>query len=306
MVDISTNVGKLKLKNPTILASGFLGVSASMLQRVANNGAGAVTTKSIGLEKRKGHHNPTVVEVTAGLLNAVGLSTPGINESLDELKILLKKIRVPVIVSIYGKTVKEYGIIAERVSEIKPSMLEVNISCPNVEDEFGRPFGTDAKTSAHVTKIVKNNTKLPVAVKLTPNVTDIKPIAKSVEEAGADAITAINTLGPGMLINIETKKPVLANRTGGLSGPAIKPIAVRCVYDIYETVDIPIIGMGGIMNGKDAVEFVLAGASAVGIGTGILYRGIDIFDKVNKEIKTYMKENHHKNLKQLIGKAHEE
>lgn len=302
--DLSTKICKTKLRNPTILASGILGVTASSLIRVAKSGAGAVTTKSIGLEKREGHKNPVIAVLEDGMLNAVGLSCPDLNEAIDELKIVVRKSNVPVIANFYGRTVEEFGEVAEKISEIKPDFLEANISCPNVEDEFGKPFGCNPEISAKVVETVKNKTKTPLIVKLTPNVSDIKVIAKAVEDARADAISAINTV-TGMLINIETGKPVLSNKTGGLSGPAIKPIAVRCVYEIYETVEIPIIGTGGIQTGNDAIEIMMAGASAVGIGTGVMNRGIGIFRNVCDEIEEFMKKNSYSKLNEIIGKAHD-
>ncbi len=304
-MDLKTNIAGVELKNPTILASGILGVTGSSLVNVAKSGAGAVTTKSIGLEERKGHHNPIIVEFESGLINAVGLSNPGVDEFREEISYAVKNAKVPVVASIFGRTIDEFGIVAEKVSKAKPNLIEVNISCPNVEDEFGKPFGADAKTAAKITETVKNRTKIPIIVKLTPNVPNIKDIAKAVEQAGADALSAINSLGPGMIIDIKTVKPILANKQGGVSGPAIRPIAVRCVYDIYEIVDIPVIGIGGITYGKDAIEMMMAGASAVGIGSGVYYRGIDVFRKVCDEIKGFMEEEGYFNLKQIIGKAHE-
>lgn len=303
-VDLTTSLAGVRLENPTVLASGFLGVSSSSLIRVSESGAGAVTTKSIGLEERKGHPNPVVVEYSGGLLNAVGLSTPGIDESVVELRKTLKNIKVPVIASIYGRKVSEYGRLSEIISKVKPHMIEANISCPNVEDEFGKPFATDPKVAGKVVKEIKSYSgRIPLFVKLTPNVPDIKPIAKAVVDAGADGITAINTVGPGMAIDIRARKPVLSNKTGGLSGPAIKPVAVRCVYDITSVVDVPVIGVGGILSGEDAVELMMAGASAVGIGTGIMYRGMDVFRKVCGEVRDFMVEGGYSRLDEIIGKA---
>ncbi len=303
-MDITTSIAGTRLENPTILVSGILGITASSLARVADSGAGAVTTKSIGPVRREGHRNPVIVEVPGGILNAVGLSCPPLEESLDGLGEAVRRIKVPVIASFYGRTVREFGEIAGKISEIKPALLEANISCPNTENEFGKPFGTDPDISARVTGEIKNSTKVPLIVKLTPNVSDIKEIARAVESAGADAISAINSYGPGMVINIETAKPVLSNKFGGMSGPAIKPLAVRCVYEIYETVRIPIIGVGGIQSGRDAVEMLMAGASAVGIGTGVMNRDIKVFHEVSDEIQEFMKLWGYSKLDELIGKAH--
>lgn len=306
MAVISTSIGKISLSNPTILASGILGVTGSSLVNVAKHGAGAVTTKSIGLEPRKGHPCPVILTFDKGMVNAVGLSTEGIKECSAEIEYAKKNSGVPVIASIFASTRKEFGEIAKEISKARPDMIEVNISCPNVQAEFGRPFGTDPKISAEVTKEVKKNTKIPVIVKLSPNVTDIGIIAKAVEKAGADAINAINTVGPGMVINIDAKRPILSNKRGGVSGPAIKPIAVRCVYDIFEATKgkIPIIGTGGVMTGRDAIEMIMAGASAVGIGTAVYYRGIGVFNKISLEINDFMEKEGYERIKEMIGAAH--
>lgn len=303
-MDISTRICGIRLSNPTVLASGILGTTGASLVNVANNGAGAVTSKSIGLEERDGHPGPVLVEWDKGFVNAVGLSGPGIIEGIEEIKYAVKNSASPVIASIFASTVKDFGIVAREISKAKPRFIEANISCPNVEAEFGKPFATDANVSAEVTKIVKKNTSIPVIVKLSPNVPNIKLIASAVEKAGADAIAAINTVGPGMVINLETAKPILANKMGGVSGPAIRPIAVRCIYDIYSAVKIPIIGTGGVTNGRDAIELMMAGASAVGIGTAVYYRGIDVFRKVSEEIIEFMEENNYSSLKDVIGRAH--
>jgi dihydroorotate dehydrogenase (NAD+) catalytic subunit len=304
MVNISTKLCGIRLQNPTVLASGILGTTGASLVNVAAHGAGAVTSKSIGLEERAGHPNPVLVEFENGFINAVGLSGPGIEEGIEEIKYAVKNSKSPVIASIFASTIKDFGTAAKLISKAKPKFIEVNISCPNVQAEFGKPFATDPVISAQVTKAVKKNTSIPVIIKLSPNVSDIKSIAKAVEKAGADAIAAINTVGPGMVINLETAKPILANKMGGVSGPAIKPIAVRCIYDIYSVVKIPILGIGGVTYGKDAVELMMAGASAVGIGTAVYYRGIDVFRDVSKEIEEFMEKNGYNSLKEIIGRAH--
>jgi len=305
MVSINTNICGIKLKNPTILASGILGVTASSLKRVADSGAGAVTIKSIGPEKRLGHKNPVVVEVPYGLLNSVGLPTPGPEEAVEELKRAMSMMDIPIIASFYGRTMSEFKEMAKKISAVNPDFLELNISCPNVEDACGKPFSTDPDTAANVTEIVKNVTEIPLIVKLSPNVSDIKSIAKSVENAGADAISAINTM-PSMKIDIETGKPILSNKTGGLSGPAIKPIAVRCVYEITSVVEIPVIGIGGITTAEDAIEMMMAGASAVGIGTAIMYKDLKVFKEITNGIKNFMKSRRYKRLDEIIRIAHRE
>jgi len=292
------------MKNPTVLASGMLGVNVEMLKRVVKEGAGAVTFKSIGPKVKSGHRNPSVLAYEWGMINAVGLPSPGYKDMEGELS-RIKEIGAPAFVSIYGASVKEFSDVAEAVAAYKPAAVEVNISCPNTEAE-GMIFGCSEKHAFDVVRAVKNACgSVPVMPKLTPQAHDIGRVANACEEAGADAIAAINTVGPGMLINIEAKKPVLDYRKGGISGPAIRPIAVRCVYEVYEAVDLPILGIGGVTEGRDAVEMMQAGASAVGIGSGIYYRGIDVFSKVCEEMKVWMKENGYKNVKGLVGAAHE-
>jgi len=294
----------VRLENPTVLASGILGVSGASLVNIANHGAGAVTSKSVSLEERKGHPCPILLTFEAGVMNAVGLSNPGVEKIIEELEHYKQNSDAPLIASIFASKTKDFGIAAKKISEAKPDIIEANISCPNVEAEFGKPFAADPKMAAAVTKVVKKNTKIPVFVKLSPNVPNIGMIAKAVEKAGADGITAVNTAGPGMVINIDAGKPLLANKVGGISGPAIKPIAVKCVYDVYEAVKIPIIGTGGITTGRDAVEMIMAGATAVGIGSGVYYRGIEIFQRVCDEIVEFMEENNYSSLKQIRGIAH--
>ncbi len=304
MPSISINICGTKLNNPTILASGIVGVSGSALVFAAKNGAGAVISKSIGPREREGHSNPILVEFEGGFLNAVGLPNSGVENTIDEIKFAVKNSQSPVIASIFGGTKEEFGFVAQRISDANPVLIEVNLSCPNTTHDLGLPFALHAEDSAEVIDIVKNNTKIPVIAKLAPNVPDIKEIARAVAEVGADAISAINTM-PGMVIDIETGKPVLHNKEGGVSGPAIKPVAVKCIYDIYESADVPIIGIGGVTYGKDAIELMMAGASAVQIGTGIYYRGIEIFRLVSQEIEEFLSGHGYSNLKDIVGIAHE-
>ena len=303
---LSTELAGIKLENPTVLASGILGVTGSSLAAVAKAGAGAVTTKSISLKERKGHPTPVIATYEQGMVNAVGLSNAGAEETLAEIEFAVKNAGAPVIASIFASTITEFGKVAEVVSKANPHIIEVNISCPNVEDEFGRPFACDPGIAAVVTKKVRKSTKLPIFIKLSPNVHNVGPIAKAVQKEGADGITAINTVGPGMLINIEAAAPILTNKVGGVSGPAIKPIAVKCVYEAYKATKLPIIGTGGVTTGRDAVEMIMAGASAAGIGTGVYYRGTEIFSKVSKEIQEFMDKEGHRSIKEMRGIAHEE
>jgi len=292
-----------RLRNPTVLASGILGVTAAQLKRAEEGGAGAVTTKSIGPEERSGNRNPTCVALPHGLLNAMGLPSPGY-EAMGEEWRQLKKMKVPVFASIYGASVDDFRRVAAYVADKKPALIELNISCPNTA-EHGQVFGFEPSVAADVVEAVKDVCgKVPVSVKVTPNTHKIVDVAKACEEAGADAICAINTVS-GMAINIEARKPVLSFKKGGYSGPAVKPIAVRCVYEIYEAVEIPILGVGGITTGRDAIEMMQAGASAVGIGSGVYYRGPNVFRLVCDEMREWMRGNGFASAKSLTGAAHD-
>ncbi len=300
---LSTNLCGIKLENPTVLASGILGVTASSLARVAKEGAGAVTKKSIGPKLRAGHENPVMVEVTGGYLNAVGLPSVSIEESIAELEEYKSLSKIPIIASFYGTIASEFPEVAKKIDG-KADILEANISCPNVQHDFGHSFAASADTAADVIKKIKKVTKTPLLVKLSPNVPNIGEIAKACEKAGADGITAINTVGPGMVIDLKTRRPILTNKCGGMSGPAVKPIMIRCVYDIYESVKIPILGVGGVETGEDAAEAIMAGACAVGIGTGIANRGITVFEEVSKELESFMKKEGFKSIEDMKGVAH--
>ena len=301
MLDLSTSIAGVKLKNPTILSSGIFGTSSELIKRAFENNAGAATIKSIGPRPRDGNNNPSVIDFGHGLLNAVGLPSPGY-KNMDMEFNELSKIKEPVIWSIYGSRIEDFIDITKYIIRYKPRIIELNISCPNKEN--GMLFSQDKKSAANVTRSVKEIAEKTIVIpKLSPNVSNISEIAYACEKAGADAINAINTV-QGMVINIDAKKPVLDYKKGGMSGPALKPIAVRCVYEIYEKVSIPIIGTGGIMNGRDAIEIIQAGASAVGIGSGVYYHGIEVFRNIVNEIKEWMQENDYNSIKELIGIAH--
>ena len=281
MVDLTVDVGGLKLRNPVMLAAGILGMSHETLRRVYESGAGAVVTKSIGLEPRAGFSNPTVVGVDCGLINAMGLPNPGAEEFRGEIE-KLKGEGVCVIASVYGFTTEEYVEVAKILSGAGADAIELNCSCPHVS-KVGL-IGQNPELVREVTEAVKDAVNVPVYVKLTPNVTDIASVAKAAEEAGADAVTAINTV-KALAIDIELQRPILSATFGGLSGPAIKPIALRAVYEIYKAVEIPVIGVGGIKNWRDAIEFHLAGATATQIGTAIYLKGTRIFKEITEGIK---------------------
>ncbi len=291
------------LKTPLVLASGILGNSKEILERVHENGCGLVTMKSIGPLPREGHKNPTVIDLGHGMINAVGLPTPGYAHMEAEWKALETR-NFPLIASIYGGSVQEFKTVARFVSDKNPDFIEINISCPN-SDQHGMIFGVNEQSAFDVVTAVKQVIRQPLIAKLTPQALDIGKIARACQDAGADAICAINTAGPGMVIDIEARTPVLAFKKGGLSGPMIKPIAIRCVYDIYKAISIPIIGLGGITTGADAVEMIMAGASLVGIGSGVRYRGIEVFGRVNQELEAWL-DAHHTTLAEIQGAAHQE
>ena len=300
MTGLSTEIAGLKLRNPTMLASGFLGVSGQTLGRVVEAGAGAVITKSSSLKPRDGNPGPTIVEVPVGLLNAIGLASPGIAMMKDEIS-EVRKWGVPVIVSIFGFSASDYSKSARIAETFGADAVELNVSCPHVSGVA--EIGQDPSVVAKVTRSVKRNVDIPVFVKLSPNVAKVVEIGRSAERAGADAITAINTVR-AMSIDIHARLPILSAKIGGLSGPAIKPMAVRCVYELAEKVKLPLIGVGGIMGWEDAVEFFLAGASAVQIGTAVLWKDLRIFSEVAEGLSTYLKENGFTNVSELVGIAH--
>ena len=301
MTNINIKIGSLNLTNPTMLASGIMDEDAGSMKRIMKCGAGAIITKSIGIKPREGYPNPTIIELDCGMINAMGLPNPGIKEFGEEL-IKLKKSKIPIIGSIYGSNPSEFIKLGQKMQDYGTSAIELNLSCPHAKN-YGLEVGSDSKTTKKITKSVKENVSIPVFVKLSPNVTNISELALSAEAGNADAIVAINTV-KAMKINIEIKKPILSNIIGGYSGKAIKPIGVRCVYEIAKKVKIPIIGVGGIISGEDAIEYMIAGASAVQIGTAVYYRELDVFDKINKEIQKWMQEHSYKNLNEIIGVAH--
>ncbi len=268
--------------------------------------AGAVVTKSCGLKPRAGYRNPVVADWGAGLINAVGLSNPGVEATAEEIRVAKRKLKprgVAVIASIFAESVWDFGVVAEKISDAQPDLIEVNISCPNVEHEFGQFFCATPYVAAQVTRRVKQCTTIPIIVKLSPNEANIAEIAKAVVQAGANAISAINTLGPGMVLDIESRAPVISNRIGGISGPAIHPIAVRCVYDIAQVVKVPIIGIGGNTTARDAIEMIIAGANAVGIGSAIYTRGLDVFGEITRGMTEFMCRHNFARLDDFRGRV---
>jgi dihydroorotate dehydrogenase (NAD+) catalytic subunit len=279
------------------LASGVLGVTASTMLRTLNSGADAVVTKSIGLHPRKGHHGPVLATSHGGLLNAVGLTNPGIDAFEEEMQIL-RETKVPVVLSVFGDSPEEIAVVAEKGANMGPSAIELNLSCPHAE--ISQISHSPAVTSEYV-KAVKEVVDLPVFAKLTPNATDYVSVGKAAQDAGANAIVAINTVR-AMKIDILQQRPVLGNISGGLSGPPIFPIAVRCVYNLHNALSIPIIGVGGVSTWEDAVEMHLAGASAIQIGTAVM-EDIEVFSKIKKGVKSYLNEKGHKNVDDIVGLA---
>ena len=292
-------IAGVPLKNPVMTASGTFGSGMEYSEFVDLNQLGAVVTKGVANVPWPGNPTPRVAEVYGGMLNAIGLLNPGIVVFLERDIPFLNQYDTKVIVNVCGRTVEDYVEVAERLGEEEAvAMLEINVSCPNVK-EGAIAFGQNADALSHITREIKRHAKQPVIMKLSPNVTDIALLAKTAEEAGADALALINTI-TGMKIDIHRRKFALANKTGGMSGPAIKPIAVRMVYQAAQAVKIPIIGMGGIANGEDAVEFLLAGASAVSVGAMNFVNPYTTVETV-KGIERYMERYHVENVTDLIG-----
>lgn len=300
---LAVEIAGLKLPNPTMLAAGILGLSSESLLEASENGAGAVVTKSVSLESRVGYGNPAVVQVDCGLLNAIGLANPGADYFAEEMQDLKKKgLRVPLVASVFGFSEEEFAQAARILVEAGVDAVELNVSCPHVE-KTGSEIGQDPILVREVVRAVKKTVDSPVIVKLTPNVADIVEVAEAAVKAGADAVAAINTVR-AMAIDVETAQPVLANRIGGLSGSAIKPIAVRCVYEIYDAVKVPVIGCGGVAGWLDAAEFMLAGASAVQIGTAVASEGLGVFKSVTKGIDSYIRKNGFRSVREIVGLSH--
>jgi len=297
-LDLKVEIGGVVLKNPVTVASGTFGSGREFAEFIDLNQLGAVTVKGVSSVPWKGNPSPRIAETYGGMLNSVGLQNPGVEEFIKNDIPFLREFDTKIIVNIAGKTIEEYCDVAEKLSHADIDLIELNISCPNVK-EGGVAFGTDAKMAKEVTKEVKRHSKHPVIVKLSPNVTDITEIAKAVVEGGADGLSLINTL-LGMAIDIHKKRPILANTVGGFSGPAIKPVALRMVYQVAKAVSLPIIGMGGISTGEDAVEFILAGATAVAVGTANFRNPRATMDVLNG-IKEYMMTYGIKSLDEIRG-----
>ena len=297
-INMSVNIAGVEWKNPVTVASGTFGSGAEFEEFVDLNRLGAVTTKGVANIPWAGNPTPRVAETCGGMMNAVGLQNPGIDLFCKRDIPFLKKYDTRIIVNVCGKSTEDYCEVVERLAEEDVDMLEINISCPNVK-EGGIAFGQNPKAAENITKEVKKYAKQPVIMKLSPNVTDISEMAQAVEAGGADAISLINTL-TGMKIDIDRRQFVLANKTGGVSGPAIHPIAVRMVYQAANAVRVPVIGMGGIASAKDAIEMILAGASAVSVGTANFHNPAVTMEIVDG-IEAYMKKYGFANVKDMVG-----
>ena len=297
-INMSVNIAGVELKNPVTVASGTFGSGMEYGEYVDLNRLGAVTTKGVANIPWPGNPTPRIAETYGGMMNAIGLQNPGLDTFVKRDIPFLKQYDTKIIVNVCGKSEKDYLEVVERLADQPVDLLEINVSCPNVK-EGGIAFGQDPKALYDITKAVKAKAKQPIIMKLSPNVTDITEIAKGAEAGGADAVSLINTL-TGMKIDINRKTFALANKTGGVSGPIVKPIAVRMVYQVAQAVNIPIIGMGGISCAEDAIEFILAGASAVSVGTANFHNPAVTLEVIDG-IEAYMKKNGFENVKDMVG-----
>jgi len=287
--DISVNLCGIALRNPTIMASGILGVSRDLLMRAAEGGAGAATIKSVSPEPREGHSNPTVIAYEAGMLNAVGYSNAGMEEAVREFHDA-GKLPIPIIASAIGRDADEFARVAAKIMSCGFAALEIPLSCPHTPGYGVMAGHSTPEATERITRAVRQATERPILVKLSPNLPAIGELALAALEGGADGISAVNSLGPGMVIDVETRQPVLDFKVGGVSGPALRPIAVRCVYDVATAlrkadVEAPVVGIGGVATGRDALEMIMAGATAVGIGTAVYQRGVGVFGEIARELR---------------------
>jgi len=301
LTDLSVKIGKIKFENPVLVASGTFGYGEEYAQLIDLNKLGGIITKSITLNPREGNPPPRTCETPSGMLNAIGLANVGVDSFIKEKLSFLRSLDTKIIVNVAGSTLEEYVKVVKRLNRVKGiHMLEINISCPNVK-MGGLQFGASEESAHEIIKTITENTNYPVMAKLTPNVTDITRIALAVEEAGCQAISLINTL-VGMAINSDTRKPFLSNITGGLSGPAIKPVALAMVWRVAQEVKVPVIGIGGIMDTKDALEFLLAGASMIQVGTANFVDSRASI-KIIEGLKEYCENNGIKRIRELVGRV---
>ncbi|GAB4112524.1 MAG: dihydroorotate dehydrogenase [Candidatus Caldatribacteriota bacterium] len=301
---LAVEIAGIKLKNPVMTASGTFGYGLEFSHFIDLNRLGAMVLKGITLQPRPGNPPPRIIETSSGILNAIGLQNIGVEALIKEKLPTLKKFNTPIIINVSGNTIEEYIEMCQKLEEVSKDLrvmaLEINISCPNIRKEGNPLWGKDAKATYQLVSRIRKNISLPLIIKLTPNVTDIQEIAQSAEEAGADALSLINTL-VGMAVDIDLRRPKLGNISGGLSGPAIKPIALWMVWQVFQKVKIPIIGMGGIMNARDALEFMLVGARAVSIGTANLINPNSTIEII-KGIEDFCLKNEIKDINELVGR----
>ena len=299
MVDLSIEIGKLKLKNPVLTASGTFGYGEEFADFIDLNRLGGIVVKGTTLHRREGNPYPRMAETPSGMLNAVGLQNKGVDHFIEEIYPRISHLDTNIIVNVSGSSIDDYVAVCEKLNPLdKVAAVEINISCPNVK-QGGMGFGTTCSGAESVTRAVRKAYDGTMIVKLTPNVTDITEIARAAEAAGADALSLTNTF-LGMAIDVEKRRPMLSTITGGLSGPCIRPIAVRMVWQVTQAVKVPVVGLGGIMNGRDAIEFLLAGASAVQIGTAN-FVDPQVTIKTIDFIEDYLKRHHFSAVSQLIG-----
>ncbi|UCE92423.1 MAG: dihydroorotate dehydrogenase [Methanobacteriota archaeon] len=302
MTELAVDIAGLRLRNPTMLASGILNETGRSMLEVARAGAGALVTKSVSADEREGHANPCIVEVEGGIINAMGLPNPGAEVYAAELDVA-RGGDVPVIASVIGGDGEEIAGVAKTLAAAGADAIELNLSCPHAKG-LGAEIGSTPQAVREVCQTVKRSVSVPVFAKLTPNTTSIGSLARAAEEGGADGIVAINTL-KAMAICPDLRRPVLSNGIGGLSGPAIKGVGVRAVYEISDEVRIPVIGVGGVSDARDALEYIMAGATAVQIGTAIRSRGVAVFSDICEGLERFMDENGCSSLSELVGVAHE-
>lgn len=301
MANLAVEICGIKLRNPTMLASGILDETGRSMAEVARAGAGAIVTKSVGSTPRAGHPNPTVVELEYGLLNAMGLPNPGIAEYVKEIEVA-KASGVPVIGSVFGGSEQEMADLSSTMAQSGVDAIELNLSCPHASG-IGAELGSTPERVEDICRLARSRVKVPIFAKLTPNTPSIAALAVAASKGGADGIVAINTL-KGMAISPEARLPVLGNKLGGLSGPAIKPVGLRCVYEISQAVGIPIIGVGGVSSGRDAIEYFMAGATAVQVGTAVWTDGPEVFARICSEIGHFMDEHGYDSVREMVGVAH--
>ena len=301
MATLRTEIGSVSLERPGMVASGIMDETGLSMARMLDCGAGAVVSKSVGLLPNEGHSNPCFMEVTSGYVNAMGLPNPGIELFAEEMEIAVPKGKI--VGSIYGAGADDFAKLAGKMEDYGACAVELNLSCPHAKG-YGMEVGTDPAMVGKIVSAVKSCVSIPVWAKLTPNTHILPDIGRAVQDAGGDAVVAINTL-KAMVISPEFARPIMSNKFCGLSGAAIKPVGVRAVYDLYSALDIPIVGVGGITTWRDAAEYIMAGASAFQVGSAIGYEGVDVFERINEGLLAFMEEYGYDSIASMVGAAHE-